>query len=85
MKPATDWLRQAKNKADKEAVIAQLEAARPAFKLLESILLARKAGMGLFKEEDYNSPSWANLQAHRNGRTQECEWLLKLITLNDRE
>lgn len=85
MRLATEWLRNAKTKEDKEKIYANVEAAQPALKLLINIILSRKAGMPLPKEDDYNSNSWAHLQAHRNGRIQECEWLLKLIQLNDRE
>jgi hypothetical protein len=33
------------------------------------------------KTSDYNSPSWAYLQAHQNGRREALEEIIKLITL----
>jgi len=35
--------------------------------------------------KDYDSPSWAYLQAHRNGRLEAFEEILKLISISDKE
>jgi len=35
--------------------------------------------------KDYDSPSWAYLQAHQNGRLEAFEEILKLISISDKE
>lgn len=82
---ALDWFKFAKDPDEKEKIKANFEAARPAFEILANILAARKAGMPLPSEEDYKTASWDNLQAHRNGRNEELNWLVKLINPRDRE
>lgn len=36
-------------------------------------------------EGSYDSPSWAALQAHRNGKRQALRWIKQLITLDQKE
>lgn len=36
-------------------------------------------------EESYDSPSWAALQADRNGRRRELRWMKQLITLDQKD
>lgn len=36
-------------------------------------------------EESYDSPSWAALQADRNGRRRELRWMKQLITLDHKD
>ena len=53
-------------------------SSRSVLEVLKTYLEHRKNGLSV-KEEDYNVASWAYLQAHRNGKTEELDRLIKFI------
>lgn len=83
-KIAMEWLKHAKTQEEKESARTTVLNAEPAFKLLRKLLEDRKASVPLIRDEDYQRGDWAALQAHRNGRIQEIDHLLQLLTFKER-
>lgn len=57
-------------------------AFNPVLKRLVQILKDRKEQLEALprSEDSYDSPSWSHLQAHRNGRAQELQFILQLLS-----
>jgi hypothetical protein len=83
-KVSEEWLRSGKSKEEKEDQKQTVLNAEPAFKLLRSILLARLASIPDIKEEDYKNSDVVGLQAHRNGKKEVLNDLLRLLTFKER-
>lgn len=84
LKLAMEWLKYAKTAEAQEAAKTTVFNAEPAFMLLRMLLKDRRSAIPVLTEEDYKHGDWASLQAHRNGRIQEIDHLLQLITFKDR-
>lgn len=84
LKLGMDWFKNARTPEEKEKVQALVLNSEPLLDLLRQILEMRKMGMTAFTEKNYENPSWAHLQAHRNGRIEEIDYLLKLLTPKER-
>lgn len=80
-----DWYQNAKSPEEKEKVKTLILNSEPLLELLRGILENRKiGGMAAFTEKNYENSNWAHLQAHRNGRLEEIEYMIKMLTLKDR-
>jgi hypothetical protein len=54
-------------------------ASRTALQRLHQLASEDLANLQKSREADYESPSWAYLQAHKNGRIQQLNELLTLL------
>lgn len=86
MRLASDWVRGTKTLEQKQEIYNQVVGSYKALELLKGIIFKRRDNLiGSPSEDDYKNTSWANLQAHRNGRLQELDYIIKLLTISDKE
>lgn len=80
----SEWLKYAKGEEEKEGTKQTVLNADPAFAILRKLLEDRRRAVPSITEKEYERADWAALQAHRNGRMQEIDHLLKLLTFKER-
>jgi hypothetical protein len=87
LKYSTEWFRGVEQNAEeKEKVIAALADAEAAFKILRKIIARRLESFPSPSQNDYaRAAEWSHMQAHRNGRLEELNFLTKLMSPKDRE
>lgn len=78
---ASDWFRKTSDPDDKKATEQAIRQAGPVLEILRELLTNRLRNISRPKEETYTNPSWAYFQAHRNGRIEDLEYVIKLVTL----
>jgi hypothetical protein len=78
---AIDWFRKISNQEDKKATEQAIRQAGGVLEILKDLLETRLRSISKTNEDDYDSPSWAYLQAHKNGRIQDLEYVIRLLTL----
>jgi hypothetical protein len=81
---AAEWLKSAKTPEEKETTKNIVLNAAPAFNLMRKLLQDRKLAISPIREEDYEKGDWAAKQAHKNGRVNEIDHLLQMITFKER-
>lgn len=78
---AADWFRQTSDPDDRKTREQAIRQAGPILEILKDLLTNRLRGVSQMREAAYDNPSWAYLQAHRNGRIEDLEYVIKLLTL----
>jgi len=81
MSLAADWFRQISDPDDRVAREQAIRQAGPILEILKDLLTNRLRTASQMREASYEHPSWAYLQAHRNGRIEDLEYVIKLLTL----
>ena len=82
-----DWLKDVRgNKEHERQRIAEIQAARPALKVLKNILERKiEEAQRVAKTKDlYESPAWAYYQADNNGVVRAYTEILTLLDLGDK-
>ena len=80
--PSLLWFFEGEDQEAREKFVAELHnnSNNNILKKLRGIVLRRLSNLeGSERNEDYMSPSWPSLQAHRNGRKQEMYFLFSLL------
>ena len=72
------WTQHIPEKEEKEKFAKSVLSSLP-LRRLKQILLEELEALDRPTEADYESPSWAYLQAHRNGRVQQIRSLLTML------
>ena len=78
----TEWFiyGKANTPEEKEALKKAIVGANYILGILKSIIVARKKAIGNVKESVYATDNWAYLTAHRNGRHEELDHMLNLLS-----
>jgi hypothetical protein len=79
------WFSNLKDPKDKEAFKQYLLGSQKLLDRLKEICYNRIQDRGNTKESDYDSPSWAYLQADRNGYVRAYQEILKLCEIEDHD
>ena len=87
MKISTKWIKHCKTQEERKIVLAKVQAARPAFELLQKMIKEEIASKrkNTNKKDRYESPSWAFYQADSMGEERALNSLLKLINIKNEE
>ena len=80
---ATDWTKRCDSPEDKAATEQAIRQAGPILEILRETLVSRAESIKKTDEKDYTKASWSHFQAHRNGRHEELDYVIKLLTLKD--
>lgn len=82
VKYGAEWFIQGKARTpeEKESLIKLIDGASHVLGILKRILHSRKHAIGNPKEAEYSKENWAFLTAHRNGRHEELDHILKLLS-----
>lgn len=75
---AVEWYFGCANETDRERRRDVVLSSYSILKVLKEYLENKKETLSM-REEDYDVAAWAFLQAHRNGRVEELDRLIKLI------
>ena len=76
---------QAKTPQEKQDLVDTISQGIPALNIYKNAIEDKLRKIRKTKETDYDSPSWAYLQADRNGYTRALEEILNLIPRPDGE
>ena len=79
------WLSHLKDSKEREEYKNKLLASRFLLDKLHEIVYNIVKMETRPSTKDYDSPSWAYLQAHQNGRLEAFEEILKLLSISDQE
>lgn len=76
---STEWYFRCGNDAERANRKGLVDSSTPVLALLKDMASKRKEDLQNVRESDYDTGEWAYLQAHRNGRIEELDRLIKLI------
>lgn len=79
----TDWLRKSTTPEERDSTTSMVRTAKPTLDVLLEIIKTRRQAIERSTEADYVNASWPYLQAHKNGRCQELDYIISLIDLNE--
>jgi len=75
----TEWLKTHHTPQDRARVEQLLRNSTAALSLVYNLLSDRERELNIVKTKDYDNPSWAFLQAHKNGSLQQLAELKRLL------
>lgn len=78
----TIWTQGLKNSTEKEEFEKIVYASKKVLDKLKDIVYNKINGVEKTSVEDYTSPSWAYLQADRNGYRRALEEMLSILTVD---
>jgi len=80
----TEWLKGV-DPSEIDAVIKRVRQCKDVFDKLIKILETEQKRFERLTEEDYKSPSWSHLAAHKAGMGEAYQNMIDLLTLDKRE
>jgi len=81
-KLAADWFRGISKEEDKASLIQAIYSAKGILDIVKELVIAHKNSLEKVSMTDYDSPQWAYKEAHKNGRKEEIDYLLRLLNLD---
>ena len=81
----TKWLSHLKTEEEREEFKKTLRNSRFALDKLREIVYNIRKDREVVKQQDYNNPSWAYLQAHNNGYLEALIEFEKLLDLGEKD
>lgn len=83
MKLNTQWTKHLKDPEEIESFKSYVSSSQGVLEVLSNLIESKMDVREVFKEEDYNNPSWAYKQADRNGYLRALKEINQLLKGND--
>ncbi len=82
-----DWTKHLKDQEEKSKFTQQIQSAKEVLDRVKAILAEKLNTLDRSEVdmETYNTPNWAERQAHKNGQRSSLMFLLKLVDLDQQE
>lgn len=78
----SEWL-QASTETDPLVVTERIMSCADVLSVLSNILIERHREASTTREVDYTNSAWPYLEAHRKGRIEELEKIIRILPTND--
>lgn len=75
-----DWIKKEKTPEGKKKVEGVLRNSVLALSIVYKLLEDKEKDLNSVKASDYENPSWAYLQAHKNGKLEQLQELKRLLS-----